>query len=254
MSDTTMTAAPSGFRVGTVFGRAFELLFRDFAKFFGLSAIARAPYLLLTILGVLPTVGFSDAWRAGPGPGIAVLAGTMLSSVLSVICQAIILYGAFQVMRGQSFAVGESLQRGLARFFPIIGMLICMGIFMLFGFLMLIVPGIILYVMWSVALPVCVVERQGPFKSLSRSAGLTKGYRWKIFGILLLIGVVSSLVQVVIAFALNALAGPTVMMLGLFLWVAAAVAFSSITVAVIYHDLRVAKEGVDVERIVAVFD
>ena len=34
------------------------------------------------------------------------------------------------------------------------------------GFILLIVPGLILFTMWFVATPACVVERLGPMRSL----------------------------------------------------------------------------------------
>jgi hypothetical protein len=248
MSDTTMTASPSSFRVGAVLGRSFELLFRDFAKFFLLTLLAWSPLLLITLV----TLG--GIRQPGGAQIVALLAGVLFWLIFSVLGQAVILYGAFQQMAGSSFAIGESLSRGLARFFPVIGLMLCMGIGILFGLVLLIVPGMILYVMWSVALPVCVVEQQGPFASLSRSSELTKGYRWKIFGIVILISIVNQIIQKVVQLVLIALGGVYLSALGTFLWMALAGTFTAIAVAVIYHDLRVAKEGIDVDRIIAVFD
>lgn len=252
MSDTTMTAAPSSFRVGAVLGRTFELLFREFFKFVGLSVIIWIPFLLIEGLSI---VGQATSGGFGPSPGAGALGwlGIALFWASSVVVQAVILYGAFQVMSGQSFALVDSLKVGLARFFPVIGLMIVMGIAVGLGSL-LIIPGIIFYVMWSAALPACVVERRGPFESMSRSAELTSGHRWRVFGILLVIGVVNSLSQLAIAFILGTMGSPTIVLLGVFVWIVLAGAYSSISVAVIYHDLRVAKEGIDIDRIVAVFD
>ena len=61
--------------------------------------------------------------------------------------------------------------------------------------LALIVPAFIAATMIFVATPVCVVERLGPFKSLRRSAALTKGCRWRVFGMMIamwLIGVIGA--------------------------------------------------------------
>ena len=43
-------------------------------------------------------------------------------------------------------------------------------------------------------------------------------------------------------------------LVGSLIWTAIGAAFSSVVIAVAYHDLRVAKEGVDIEQIAAVFD
>ncbi len=257
MSDMTMTAAPSSFRVGAVFGRSFELLFRDFGKFFGLSLIAWAPFLLLTLVG-----GAQPGLAAGVPPDGGAIAQYVLSvfgigllwMLLSVLCQAIILYGAFEQMRGTSFAVGESVKRGLARFFPILGVILCMAFGAGFASILFFVPGIIVYLMWLVAVPVCIVEERGPMASLGRSRELTRGSRWKLFGIVMVIAVASWLVQLIVQFVFLAAAGKLLAALATFLCSALIAAYRSILGAVVYHDLRVAREGIDIDRIAAVFD
>lgn len=57
---------------------------------------------------------------------------------------------------------------------------------MVLGFMLLLIPGLILMCLWSLVVPACVLERLGPLSSLSRSARLTKGYRWPVFGLILL--------------------------------------------------------------------
>jgi hypothetical protein len=247
MTETTMPAAPVRLRIGAVFSRSFELLFRDFFKFYVLAALAYLP--------LLATALFGANWQsAGGGAGFAGAVIGMLAGVLTILSQAVILYGAFRQMRGQSFAISDSLRRGLARFFPIIGMIFCMGFAILFGLILLIIPGIIFAVMFYMALPACVIEQLGPISSLRRSAALTKGSRWRIFGILLVLVICTQIAQLIIQFALLAAAGPTISGIATFLWIALSSAFGSIIVAVIYHDLRVAREGIDVERIASVFD
>jgi hypothetical protein len=258
MSDTTMTAAPPSFRVGAVFGRAFELLFRDFGKFFGLSLLAWAPFLVLTLVAGGAQSGLAGAMPPGGGNiarlGLSLLGIGLLWMLLSVLCQAIILYGAFEQMRGKSFAVGDSLKRGLARFFPILGVILCMAFGAGFASILFFVPGIIVYLMWFVAVPVCIVEERGPTASLGRSRELTKGSRWKLFGIVMVIAVASWLVQMIVQLVFLAVAGKLLAALATFLSSALIAAYRSILGAVVYHDLRVAREGIDIDRIAAVFD
>jgi hypothetical protein len=255
MSDTTMTAAPPSFRVGAVFGRAFELLFRDFGKFFGVSLLSYAPFLLapfllLTLFGGGTQRNLAEARDFG---GLATGIG-LLWMLLSVLCQAIILYGAFERMRGKSFTVGEALKRGLARFFPIIGVVLCIAFGGGLASLLFLVPGVIVMLMWYVAVPVCVVEERGPIASLGRSRELTKGSRWKVFGIVIVILVASFVLQLIIQLIFLATTGKLIATLVTFLSSALIAAYQSILFAVVYHDLRVAHEGIDTDRIAAVFD
>jgi len=104
-----------------------------------------------------------------------------------------------------------------------------------------------------VAVPACVVERLGPFRSLGRSRALTKGYRWRIFGIWLVLALVSGIGSNILGLIL-APAGTAITVLVSMVWQASMTAYQAISAAVIYHDLRVAKEGVDIEHIASVFD
>jgi hypothetical protein len=178
----------------------------------------------------------------------------ILLMLLSMLSQAVILQAAFQDMRRQPVNLMESLKVGLRRFFPVIGLALLTGFLVMIGFILLIVPGFIFYTMWFVGLPACVVERLGPWSSMKRSAELTKGHRWKIFGLLILLMVVGGIVAGLIELALVPLAGAIVGIIGKLIVNAFWAAFSSVIVAVTYHDLRVAKEGIDIEQIVSVFD
>jgi hypothetical protein len=260
----TDTLAPAEFRVGRVFSRSFGILSRHFVKFFLLTAIATAPSLILLV------VGLSSFKPAGPTgvPNIsgamiaAVFGGGLLWVVLYLLSQAVVLYGAFQDMRGKPFSIGVSLKWGLARLLPIIGLSICMVVAIGIGSLLLVIPGFIVLSMLYVSLPVCVVEKLGAFESMGRSAALTKGYRWRIFGIYLvltlIVGIIGGVVQVVagIVVHLAALGAIGAIVAGVvnFAWNALAGAFQAVVAVVAYHDLRVMKEGVDVEQIAAVFD
>ena len=100
---------------------------------------------------------------------------------------------------------------------------------------------------YFVAVPAAVEERPGPGNALKRSAFLTQGQRWPIFGTMLVLGflnmgasVISALVPVV-----GAVLGPLVnlVMCGIF----------STTCAVVYYRLRSSKESIDVDQISSVF-
>ena len=120
--------------------------------------------------------------------------------------------------------------------------------------MLLVIPAFIVATMLLVAMPACVVERLGPGKSMSRSSQLTKGHRWKIFGLWLLVMFVSGILQSVLIGLAGVIGGPILALIVFLAWSAIFGAFYAIMVVVIYHDLRVAKEGVDTDQIAAVFD
>jgi hypothetical protein len=156
-------------------------------------------------------------------------------------------------MRGRPVRLGESIQRGLGRFFPLIGGGILVGLGMMLGFILLIVPGFMLYTRWYVFAPVCVVEQKGPLGSMKRSAELTKGNRWKLFAIFIIVILTATLIGGAIRLVLAAMS-PILALAVSGLWQGVWSAFNNILSVVIYHDLRVAKEGADIESIASVFD
>ena len=87
--------------------------------------------------------------------------------------------------------------------------------------ILLLVPGLMVAVAWSVAAPALAVERLGPLAALSRSADLTRGNRWRIFG---LMAIALVFLAVLGALAIMPFGKQTVPLLG------AIVTLSSITV------------------------
>ena len=128
-----------------------------------------------------------------------------------------------------------------------------MALLIVLGFALLIIPGLSLYTMWFVAVAACVVERTGAWTSMRRSRELTKGHRWKIFGVALLL-ILLSLVNRVLRLMLVSAGGETLALIGTMIWIAISYAFSSVVIAVSYYELRAAKEGIDIEQIASVFD
>jgi len=242
-----MTESNSGFMVGDVLGRTFSTLGRNLVPFLIIAAVAAIPNLILN-------------WNTVSGPGaptqIFARLGWSLSigGLVQLLTQAIILHAAFQDMLGRPIRIGESIRVGFSRFLPIFGLSFLMGVGIILGMMVLLVPGLILLTMWAVALPACVVETQGPIGSLGRSVELTKGHRWKLFGLLFLLWIVSFVLGGLSAVVGKMLGGQIGVLSLQFIVQTVLGAFQAILVIVIYRDLRVAKEGIGTEQIAAVFD
>ena len=261
MADMPMSAAPGAvedIRIGRVMNRSFEVLSRHFLTF---PLLALIPYLAIFVVVLL--LGLAVGAGRTPHPAIGtpslgvvffgILVGFLVVAVW-VIAQAMIFYGAFQDMRGRPVLIGQSAKIGLERVVPVIGLAICLGFTVGLGFIFFLIPGVILATMFYVALPVCVVEGQGPLASLGRSAALTKGHRSKVFGLALALSIISLIGNFVISRVLGVLGGSLIGELGTLIWISVLGAYQAITVAVLYHDLRVAKEGIDIEQMAAVFN
>ena len=72
------------------------------------------------------------------------------------------------------------------------------------GWILLFVPGAVLMTMWIVSVPAAAVEDLSPIKALARSAALTKGRRWDVLWLLVMLGVASGVLNFLI---IKAIAG-----------------------------------------------
>ena len=81
---------------------------------------------------------------------------------------------------------------------PVLGKLILVGIVagigILIGFILIVIPGLILATIWSVAAPVVVLERPAGLRALGRSRELVRGNGWNVFAVILLLVILVGLV------------------------------------------------------------
>ena len=85
---------------------------------------------------------------------------------------------------------------------PVLGQLILVGIVagigVVIGFILIIIPGLFLLTIWSVAAPVVVLERPGVFAALRRSRELVRGNGWQVFGVIAVLYILVSVFSFVI--------------------------------------------------------
>ena len=68
----------------------------------------------------------------------------------------------------------------------------CIGVVV--GTILLIVPGLFLATIWAVSSPAIVFERLSVGSALQRSAALTEGFRWPVFGIVIVFFLASAII------------------------------------------------------------
>jgi hypothetical protein len=134
----------------------------------GLAAVG---YVLELAEPTAATLGFGFSIDAADGPAVA---GFGLASLIVNIVASYWLLTQFLAARGR-------LQEGGSRFWPYLGMSILSGIGTVIGFILLIVPGVILMVRWSAASGYVIGRREGVIDSLGASWDATRGHSWPIF-------------------------------------------------------------------------
>jgi hypothetical protein len=139
-------------------------------------------------------------------PALALLS-IVLSIVASTLFTGMVVELVADLQDGRRDASPGKLLRAAM---PVLGQLILLGLIagfgILIGFILLIVPGLILITIWSVAAPVVVLERPGAMRALGRSRELVRGNGWQVFGVIVVLVILVSVCAIVLD-ALGAAAG-----------------------------------------------
>jgi len=222
--------------------------------------------LLSLVFSGIPTAVYSFFTLAvaeqpgNPSAAFAAVGGWVMLLAVGPLLQAALIHGTMSDLNGKRANVGDSLATALRHLLPLIAITILMTLALIVGFLLLIVPGVLMALAWSVVSPVRVVERRGVMESFTRSADLTRNRRGAIFGLFViswLFSVALGLItQLFIGGPMAAVSGGA-MLDALVLSPLTSAISSMVTgagVAVIYFELRRIKEGVGVEQLASVFD
>ena len=256
MSVATVDAGGS-FRVGDVFSRAWAVFAGNFILFVGIVFLI---YLVIALtvgvlFGLAYVTGQLTPSQFGAPLVISVVVTAFIAISANMVGQAAILFVAFQYLSGQPARMGEATRRAIGRLFPVLGLTLLLGLAVGLGLVLLVVPGIILIAMWAVVVPVCVVEGLGPTcKHVSQLGSLPRAIDGRYLGILLLISIANGVSNKLVWICPDAGHGTIVATLGTLLAGAIVTAYGHCVFIMMYHDLRVAKEGIGTEQIAAAFD
>jgi hypothetical protein len=288
----TATVEAPRFSVGRVFSVGFPILFRNILRFLVIIVAVVVPITVLGIgggLAVSASFGADGDLRvdleAAGWSGVVYIVFMAVLFVLGYfLIQAAITYGTLQALRGETAGIGACLRQGIAvlprvfgaglMFFIALGIVVAAAATVVFsvmgafafeeptasalaaGVVAFVVALVLIFLMgviWWVFVPAIVVERAGPIACFGRSRALTKGHRWGVLGIILLLavanGIVTALTDLMRNFGVDA-GADIIDLVALALFTA----LTSVLAAVGYYYLRGEKEGVAIEDIVKVFD
>lgn len=123
-----------------------------------------------------------------------ILAGLLIGSLMYAGSIA----GYLRAGTDQPASLAECFQTGFAKTLPMLGLTILWWLAVGLGFMMLIVPGVILITIWAAAMPALVNENCGVIEAFGRSRELTRGSRMLVFVILLIAVVAFYIVSIVL--------------------------------------------------------
>jgi hypothetical protein len=162
------------------------------------------PLALVVFLG-LGLVSLLLAWALG---AFGALLGSLIGIVGLFWLQGALVEAVSDVRDGRAdLTMGDTFKRAQ----PHIGRLaiagILAGLAIAIGLVLLIVPGLYLMTIWSVLIPVIVLERRGVMEAFGRSRELVSGNGWNVFGVIVLSFLILIAAGIVIGIALVWLGG-----------------------------------------------
>lgn len=181
----------------------------------------------------------------------------IVAFVLSSIAQGVLTKAAVASSDGMKIGILDCLRPALSKLLPVIGAAILAILGSGLGMLLLLVPGIILVLMWSVAVPAIVNEDLGPIEGLGRSRALTSGSKWKIFALYLVAGVIYLVIAMLFGLLISSISNSQFGFIGVALNLIGTTLSIAIMVTIppaLYIELREAKEGPVTEALAQIFE
>jgi hypothetical protein len=120
--------------------------------------------------------------------GVLRLVAVVISFALGTLYEGMVVQLVRDVQDGRrDNTVGELFGSVSPVLLPLLAVSILAGLGIAIGFVLLIVPGLILLTWWSLVAPVTVIERPGVLAAFGRSRELVRGYGWPVFGTIVLV-------------------------------------------------------------------
>ncbi len=180
--------------VSGVLGEAWQQYRAHAAHFL---VIAFAIYLVAAVLEAI-----LGAFAGVVGGILSLLIGLIAAFLL----QAALVKAVQDVRDGRvNLNVGETVSAALPFIVPVAAASILASIGIAIGFVLIIVPGLVLLTFWSLIIPFIVIGGAGVLESFGRSWRTVRGYAWHVFGTYVLVFLMLIVVNIVLGLILAAL-------------------------------------------------
>ncbi len=189
--------------VGALLRDTFSVYRRHFWTFLAIGAVVIVPSeLIVSGVGLEQLTGDYDAT---PSFAEAAIPGAVSFLVVAPLISAICVFALRAVASGSSPRARESLVKGFEQFTPLFFAVVLAALGIAVG-LLLIVPGLYLFVRWYFVPQVVVLEDARGVAALRSSGRLIEGAWWRTFGLIILVNVLALLAALVIGAPFSAAA------------------------------------------------
>ncbi len=180
-------------QIGQVLGEAWSLYKRFLGRFFLTAVLV---FAVLDLLSAFVDRAAGNGWAAG-------VFWSFVGAVIAVVgyfwVQAALVETVNDVRDGRADrTIGETYSAVRHRLVAatIAGVLGAIGIGI--GLVLLVVPGLYLLTIWSMLIPVVVIERRSAGESFTRSREIVRGNGWSVFGLVIVTFLTAGVISAVI--------------------------------------------------------
>jgi hypothetical protein len=226
--------------VGEILSQAFNVYRANAAKLALIVALVVVPLTLVSTL--LTQVSRDPDTDAGVATALLFLAITVaIALIIWSLLEAAIVRAAAQAALGDPIDVEASYRWGLRRIGSVILVSILVGLAVVGGLILLVIPGLIFLVMLSVSIPALIVEGRRGSDALGRSWNLVRGNFWHVVGVLVVAGLITGAISGII----GALGGNAWFLRWVFSSIGTIVTapFTALVAVLLYVDLRARSEA-----------
>lgn len=161
-------------------GSAVTIFSKNFWLITKLVLVIVTPFEIFKVFSIGESGG---NWQLGLGT-------FALQLFCNVLIAPALIYALMKVMQtGIAPGINESYRFGVSKVIKVLLCTVMVWFLVTIGCVLLVIPGIILFLAFELVYPIAVLEGGSPTEILKRSYAMTKGYKWNILGATFLMSV-----------------------------------------------------------------
>lgn len=241
---------------GGTIGKGLNLYFNNFGALVLVSLLSRVPEFIVDQLtgfsahSNVPTMDLNAILWSLSWFGINLLMAAITGALSEVFIINIV---SHKVIDGESVAVGNQ-SAYITKLIPLIMLILLITLRMVLWTCLLVIPGIIALMRYSLSDIVLLLENKSVGESIKRSKSLTEKHKWRIFGLYIFpIIIIECIKQPVLGLVKSVIHDPTLIFASTYAFNGLTAPIYTCILIVIYFNLRIEKEGYHIEHLAQQF-
>ncbi len=253
--------------IGTLLDRAFTILRQHFVLLAGITLLAcTLPDVVVGFIQSAIARRYASSTGSVGGVYTSSMIVMFLAYTAAMFSQAVTSQAILALYLGETITIGQAFARARGSFVRLLGLALLSALGLGAAFLLCFLPSAFVAMLWCIATPALVLESLMPAAALRRSSQLLRRHQGRAFVLGLLVFMVFMAIMALLMTPLGVIVASEGAMRDLlpaartFTSIAGplgnlvVVTLANVLVAVFYFDLRIRKEGFDVESLILKLD